>query len=462
MADTITGHAEVHAPDGTLRAKFTTIDGQHMTWMSRDGTRITASTDRELTIWDQRGKLLGKIGGFRGGIYSVKFVGDEVWTGGADGMVRRWTADGVQLAAMMSLGGAVHTLHKTATGVIAFSERGVRFWTGAPSLLAPAGTAKCAVQFTVMARERPVIGVECSDHKLELYDVDAKASSTIADDREDIKIMIDGQGRYIATFDWLGETRLFSTTGDPLGSVQLHETMAGGWVGDKLWVTEYLKGEPETNDFAGQLVEVDPTTKAVRTLPLELHQPAAALIDRGGGKGAVLVDGNGAIHALDAAAKELAHHDTGLDLGHEMAPLISLAPGGDFVALGASSGAIEIYSVPALERTKRIDAGAPLEAISLDRDGTTLLTTTNDHRAVLWSVATGEVISALGLGEAPIFEATFTSTADQLMVFAGERPYLMTLPRATGERAELAAQIACRVPLRPEGGRLVPTKPVCK
>jgi WD40 repeat protein len=362
---------------------------------------------------------------------------------------------------MMGQGGFVQDIQRTPSGMIASSERGVRYWDGVPSLVEPAGAAGCTVTFSVVARDRPVIGLICAEKKMEMYDGDTRTASVIPEPRDDFVTTIDPSGHYLANWDWLGVIRLWTVGGKSLGELKTKEVMSVGWVGGKLWILMYVRGSPEKDDFYGELVEVDPATHAQRTLPWVPRQPTLVVQELAGGRGAMVYDEKGSLILLAPDGTEVKRVVTELEPGHTFAPIASATTGGGHAVVGGT-GAVKVYKLPELTEVRRIDtSGAAVVTASLSPDGSTLITTAVDHRSSVWSVATGEVITPLTLGEVAIYEAAFTGSPDRLMVFAGEYPYLMKLPRATGDAKALAAEIGCRVPLRPEGGALVPTKPTC-
>jgi hypothetical protein len=468
---TTAGVLRRHAPDGRVAATWNVGSGMRRLFVAPDGGRIAVSVERELLVFDPDGRQLGRFGGFRGGIGTVWFDGPEMWTGGADSMVRRWRADGVQLAAMVAPG-EVRGVYRTRDGVFAFAGDSVRIWTGAPAQLENAARPECEIEDMRIATARPAMVVMCNDGRVESYDFDSRETRTIPARTGPTPMMLTLHplGRRLATLP-LGQGMSFWRDGileREVKDLPGVDSMELGWVGDRVVTVRFV--EPFGARDAGVLddgamppmknllVEIDPDTGAVTTLPHVVPFPVVAV--HGIDAETVLLAGPEGEIEIVRRGELLAQKRTGMSQAMGPIMLIHLSGDGRRLAIGRRSGQVQVLSLPDLAEVRRIEVGQAIDQLSIDHTGRILVTVSAERVGVLWDLATGEPIPALGFGTAPLFEAVFVRP-DELLIYAGDRMGRMRLPRATGTSEELAAEIGCRVPLRPEGGSLVPTKPAC-
>jgi WD40 repeat protein len=462
IVDAMTGKLEVFGPDGALRATWPSITGPHLVFAAPDGKHVAIASERQIELRRLTdGATVAQMGGFRGGISAVTFVDDDLWSGGNDGVIRRWRMDGLQLAALLGAGGAAREIVRTPSGILAFTEHGARYWDGRPTQIETASTPPCIADYFVTASARAIGGIVCSEGAIDLWDFASSKASRVVDGRESLDVALSANGKWLATWMWNGGLRFWTTADGKKISEQPADkrVMTGGWVGEELWMATFISGSPENGDMVNEVLAYEPATGASRVLP---WKPKTGVVAIAGFSptAAVAFDEAGGLTVL-AAGTPAATVDTKLPPPPgSFTALMTLASGGERVAVG-SAQTIKVYSLPDLRELHRIDGAGAIATMALDPRGDTLVVVTADRRAHVWSVATGEAVAQLALGELPILEAQFGDDPDRLYIYAGDRLSRVALTRAPGTTRELADEIGCRVPLRPEGGALVPMTPTC-
>jgi hypothetical protein len=417
--------------DGAARATFAATNAPIYVTCSANGQRIAAVTTDSIELHDAAGAALGTVGLFdskEAGI--VRLVGDDVWTGSVEGVLRRYH-DRILVASLPALAGKIVEMKVSERHVIARGEDATFVAVReTASQLALAPTA-CAATNLMMVDA--AVGAMCGD---DLYVYIGRHLVGAIKGAELAHATLDPASQRGAV-----EARtlsVFDPKGKPLAHTDKHTGLIAFADADHVLVAEQgPKGALWSWAFAGDGWE--------RVMDLE-NASALAVAGR------VAVVGEG---------KQLLYIERGRvrDRRELRAPVQSLAtsPDGHRIAAQLAGGATVILDDTGrvLRELEPSDA-AVTEAFD---DAGSLIVRPRRGSVSVWDATTGDLL----LYELDMFRYAVTArfASDGRLEIAGSEIATVAIAPDRRPVAAIERDIACRVPLRVAGNRLEPRVVTC-
>jgi tRNA A-37 threonylcarbamoyl transferase component Bud32 len=418
-----TGHLakRIQAPEGHTTSFF----------FSEDGTQIALAAEHELRLWSFEGKEIGAVA-IEPDQSLIKFAGPDVWTGGADGVVRHYI-DGVLVASL--------PIHLVA----------IDYGTVARDALATIGSDGTLVAVRAHAKQLVVDDEICRDVQYTSFGIATSYTcGTITHvyvGRHHIGDCPVSNTGIAAAFDPAsGRGTIESSDGirvfDEHGKLLAKSDKRAGTAfadADHLFVAEYKEAlwrwTLSSNTWE-------------KLMPLALVHIVVAVHGS-----PVIVGEDGKLKVLTGT--QVTHE---IDLG-EHPEALTTSDDARWLAAQLQSGATAIIDTSTWQIVRKLPVGDNYgAAATFDAHGELIVRASHGAMS-LWDAATGENLVFGFDVMRNLANARFLP--DGRLEVDARSPGLVDLPRDTRPAAEVLAEIACRVPLAVQGGRLEPATPVC-
>jgi hypothetical protein len=419
----------VLAPDGEERRKLQTANHPYTLEMSATGDRIAAIGEHVIAIFDG-GKLSSEIS--IDGMQSVGAVrGDEMWTGGSDGVLRHYR-NGVLVASLPALLTEVEELRLEGDLVVAISNDSTVALVDARATQLVLDPPPCEG----IASASGIAGIQMCGERSYLY-----YGRTLVAQGNDIGMGFVARdaasGRSAAAGT---EVTVFAPGAKPIAHTSAHVGMLAFEDPEHLLVLELPRGN-----------SVWRWTFATDSWDRLFDAPGGRALASVGGKVYVgFADGQLVTYAGTTEVARVNLHD-GIEF-------LSTSSNGRFLAAQLASGAATIIDRVA-GTVRPLQQADALGGVPIFDDTGELLIRTSRGSLTIWDRATGDdLIVNFDLLRGHV-NAAFTP--DGRIEVNGRGTGLIDIPVDTRPVAEIVRDIACRVPLRVSSGRLEPSQVDC-
>ncbi|MDB4953373.1 MAG: serine/threonine protein kinase with repeat [Myxococcales bacterium] len=422
----------VFSGDGTEQKALSGPSRASGVFFSATGDRVGTVTGRELSVYDRAGKLLA-ITMIEAEQTMIHLRGDEVWTGGNDGVVRHYR-DGQLVASL-----PVHAV-EISSGAIARDALALRGSDGSlaivranaiqataqPQVCKPVlvGAAGIGIAYTC----KDVIHVYTGRHHIGDYPVSDLSVDIAFDPGSQRGVLSGGFG-----------VRVFDTDAKPLAVAKDQKGVATFEDADHLFVLEPKKALWRWTFATDHWEQLVPVGEAYTIGAI----PGTAVVGAKDGT-LTVVTGSRVTKTLDLK---------------EIAEFLITSPDHRWMAAQLMSGTTAIIDTQTWEIVRQLEAADTYGAApSFDSTGELLLRTSR-NALTIWDRSTGELL-VFGFDLLHnLANARFLP--DGQIETNTQSPGLINIPRDTRPLAEIIRDIECRVPRKVTNSRIEPATTTC-